>query len=53
MEASKFLEGLLKKCQALGCRVTVLDDGRIQPEGREPMSDRDFAHWVWEQEKKK
>jgi hypothetical protein len=53
MEQSKYLESLLKKCEALGCRVTVREDGRIQPEGQDAMSEKDFAHWVWEQEKKR
>jgi hypothetical protein len=54
MEQSQYTKNLLKKCEDMGLRVQVRDiDGRIQPEGQEPMSEKDFAHWVWEQEKKR
>lgn len=37
----------------MGYRVEVTADGRVAPEGKGAMSDKDFAHWVSEQEKKK
>jgi len=53
MEQSAYLDSLLKKCEDMGLRVQVMTDSRVQPEGEQPMSDKDFAHWVWEQEKKR
>jgi len=53
MEQSTYLDGLLKKCEDMRLRVQLTTDGRVHPEGCEPMSERDFAHWVWEQEKKR
>jgi len=47
MERSEYLDRLIHRCEKTGHRATLLSDGRIQPEGEQPMSGKDFAHWVY------